>query len=105
MKRKISLFQCVVWEILQEDLKAEMEADMEAGLIKDPFVAGETVVKKFYCFPFESTILHLNAFAFGCFLFAFIHTQGDPKFPNLNLETRQEKRRHPQSVSAFFRLL
>ena len=47
------------WEILQEDLKAEMEADMEAdmeaGLIKDPFVAGETVVKKFYCFPFEST--------------------------------------------------
>lgn len=43
------------WEILQEDLRAEMEAEMEAGQIKDPFVAGETVVKKFYCFPFEST--------------------------------------------------
>ena len=37
-----------------------MEADMEAGLIKDPFVAGETVVKKFYCFPFESTKWVLN---------------------------------------------
>lgn len=82
----------VVTSWYSED-RTEVTWDMLYGEDGNPFVKGEAV--KFDCFPFGSTILHLNAFAFGCFLFAFIHTQGDPKFPKPQFRNKTIKKKAP----------
>ena len=69
---------------------SELPSPAVYGEDGNPFVKGEAV--KFDCFPFGSTKLHLNAFAFGCFLFAFIHTQGDPKFPKPQFRNKTTKK-------------